>query len=231
MTGVSETGSGKTAVFALPILQRLSTDPYGIFAVVLTPTRELAIQIDDQMQAFGAPIHVRTTLIIGGQSFVKQAEALRKRPHVVISTPGRFLQHLKTADPPVTKRLGFIVLDECDRMLSGSIKSEVNEIVSLLKSRCVTHPQFLFLTATYDASIRSELVEFTQIAHPQKSMDITPDYEYIPEASKQTNTTVDSLDEFYLLTPDHVKLAYFIYFMIHSSTQTRFPLKPSESPQ
>ena len=224
MTGVSETGSGKTAVFALPILQRLSTDPYGIFAVVLTPTRELAIQID-------APIHVRTTLIIGGQSFVKQAEALRKRPHVVISTPGRFLQHLKTADPPVTKRLGFIVLDECDRMLSGSIKSEVNEIVSLLKSRCVTHPQFLFLTATYDASIRSELVEFTQIAHPQKSMDIIPDYEYIPEASKQTNTTVDSLDEFYLLTPDHVKLAYFIYFMIHSSTQTRFPLKPSESPR
>lgn len=62
-------------------------------------------------------------------------------------------------------------------------------------------------------------------------MDITPDYEYIPEASKQTNTTVDSLDEFYLLTPDHVKLAYFIYFMIHSSTQSRFPLKPSESPR
>ena len=134
--------------------------------MVLTPTRELAIQIDDQMQAFGAPIHVRTALIIGGQSFVKQAEALRERPHVVIATPGRFLQHLKTADPPVTKRLGFIVLDECDRMLSDSLKNEVSEIVSLLKSRCVTVPQFLFLTATYNDSIRSELVEFHSVDHP-----------------------------------------------------------------
>ena len=109
---------------------------------------------------------MRTTLIIGGQSFVKQAEALRERPHVVIATPGRFLQHLKTADPPVTKRLGFIVLDECDRMLSDSLKNEVSEIVSLLKSRCVTVPQFLFLTATYNDSIRSELVEFHSVDHP-----------------------------------------------------------------
>ena len=228
VTGVSETGSGKTAVFALPILQRLSADPYGIFAVVLTPTRELAIQIDDQMQAFGAPIHVRTTLIIGGQSFVKQAEALRQRPHVVIATPGRFLQHLKTADPPVTKRLGFIVLDECDRMLSDSLKSEVEEIISLLKSRCVTTPQFLFLTATYDDSIRSELVESQALDDIQKSMDIVPDYEYIPSTTQQAISTVDGLDEFYLLTPDHVKLAYFLYFMVHSSSVlSRLPFSES----
>ena len=163
MTGVSETGSGKTAVFALPILQRLSSDPYGIFAVILTPTRELAIQIDDQMEAFGSPIHVRSTLIIGGQSFVQQAEALRQRPHVVIATPGRLMQHLQTADPPVTKRLGFIVLDECDRMLSSTLKSEVEEIVSLLNQRCVRPPQYLFLTATYDDSVRAEIVRIIAI--------------------------------------------------------------------
>ena len=75
VTGVSATGSGKTAVFALPILQRLSADPYGVYAVILTPTRELAMQIDDQMEAFGAPIHVRVSLVIGGEDFVAQAES------------------------------------------------------------------------------------------------------------------------------------------------------------
>ena len=140
------------------MLQRLSADPYGIFGVILTPTRELAMQIDEQIEAFGAPIHVRVALIIGGEDFVKQSEKLRERPHIVIATPGRFLQHLQTADPPVTKRLGFIVLDECDRMLSGSLKSEVTSIVSILKERCVKDPQYLFMTATFDDSVRKGIV-------------------------------------------------------------------------
>ena len=142
----------------MPILQRLSADPYGIFSVILTPTRELAMQIDEQIEAFGAPIHVRVSLIIGGEDFVKQSESLRQRPHVVIATPGRFLQHLKTADPPITKRLGFIVLDECDRMLSNSLNSEVNEIVTILKERCIKPPQFLFMTATFDNTVRESIV-------------------------------------------------------------------------
>lgn len=158
VTGVSATGSGKTAVFALPILQRLSTDPYGVYAVILTPTRELAMQIDDQMEAFGAPIHVRVSLVIGGEDFVAQAESLRQRPHVVIATPGRFLQHLQTAEPPVTKRLGFIVIDECDRMLADTLKEEVEQIVSILRQRCVKPPQFLMMTATYDDSVRAAIV-------------------------------------------------------------------------
>lgn len=158
VAGVSETGSGKTAVFALPVLQRLSADPYGIFAVILTPTRELAMQIDEQIEAFGAPIHVRVSLVIGGDDFVAQGESLRRRPHIVIATPGRFLQHLKTADPPITKRLGFIVLDECDRMLSSSLQSEVTEIVHILQERCVKPPQYLFMTATYDDDVREAIV-------------------------------------------------------------------------
>ena len=137
-------------MFALPILQRLSADPYGVYAVILTPTRELAMQIDDQMEAFGAPIHVRVSLIIGGGDFVAQAESLRQRPHVVIATPGRFLQHLQTAEPPVTKRLGFIVIDECDRML---------------KERCVKPPKFLMMTATYDNSVRETIVAQATSCH------------------------------------------------------------------
>lgn len=165
VTGVSATGSGKTAVFALPILQRLSADPYGVYAVILTPTRELAMQIDDQMEAFGAPIHVRVSLIIGGGDFVAQAESLRQRPHVVIATPGRFLQHLQTAEPPVTKRLGFIVVDECDRMLTDTLQGEVKQIVSILKERCVKPPKFLMMTATYDNSVRETIVAQATSCH------------------------------------------------------------------
>ena len=207
MTGVSETGSGKTAVFALPILQRLAVDPYGIYAVILTPTRELAIQIEEQMNAFGAPIRARVSLVIGGQDFVTQSEELRNRPHVVIATPGRFLEHLKTADPPVVKRLGFLVLDECDRMLSGTLLEEVKEIISLIQSRCINKLQYLFMTATFDESVRATI----------RNMGISVDYEYIPAITQNAVTTVEGLEEMYLMIPEHIKFVYFVYFMMHSS--------------
>lgn len=81
--GCSETGSGKTAAFALPILQDLSKDPFGIFAIVLTPTRELAIQIAEQFNAFGVSLSLRVCLIIGGLNFTEQSLQLSKRPHIV----------------------------------------------------------------------------------------------------------------------------------------------------
>ena len=207
MIGVSETGSGKTAVFALPILQKLAVDPYGIYAVILTPTRELAIQIDEQMEAFGAPIHARVSLVIGGQDFVTQAEELRNRPHVVIATPGRLLEHLKTADPPVIKRLGFLVLDECDRMLSGTLVDEVKEIISLVQSRCVNPLQYLLMTATFDDTVRKAV----------NDMQISIGFEYIPAVTNKAVTTVEGLEEYYLMIPDHIKFVYFVYFMVHSS--------------
>lgn len=96
--GCAETGSGKTAAFALPILQHLSEDPFGVFAVVLTPTRELAVQIEEQINALGSQIAVRTCLIIGGMGIIDQATALSKRPHIIIATPGRLRHHLESAD-------------------------------------------------------------------------------------------------------------------------------------
>jgi ATP-dependent RNA helicase DDX49/DBP8 len=96
----AETGSGKTAAFALPILQKLSEDPYGIFAIILTPTRELAIQIKEQITSLGASFGVRIALVIGGVNIIEQGIALSKRPHIVIATPGRMRHHLQSADAP-----------------------------------------------------------------------------------------------------------------------------------
>jgi Lhr-like helicase len=112
--GNAKTGSGKTIAFALPILQKLSVDPYGIFALVLTPTRyriflvisspkfldshrELAFQIAEQLMVLGSPLNVRTAVIVGGMDMITQAIELDNRPHVVVATPGRLVDHLRSS--------------------------------------------------------------------------------------------------------------------------------------
>jgi ATP-dependent RNA helicase DDX49/DBP8 len=111
--GNAKTGSGKTIAFALPILHKLSIDPYGIFALVLTPTRylptflispyllnahrELAFQIAEQFVVLGSPLNLRTVVIVGGMDMMTQAVELDNRPHVVVATPGRLVDHLRSS--------------------------------------------------------------------------------------------------------------------------------------
>lgn len=107
--GVAETGSGKTAAFALPILQKLWEEPKGLFACVLVPTRELAFQISKQFEGLGSAIGVRTAVIVGGTDRMSQAVALSKRPHVVIATPGRLNDHLENTKGFSLKALKYLV--------------------------------------------------------------------------------------------------------------------------
>lgn len=94
--GLAETGSGKTAAFALPILQALMEKPSPLFACVLVPTRELAFQITAQFEALGAGIGVKVATITGGMDNMTQAIALSKKPHIVVASPGRLLDHLES---------------------------------------------------------------------------------------------------------------------------------------
>lgn len=87
--GIAETGSGKTAAFALPILQSLLENNSPLYALVLAPTRELAVQIQNQFDAIGSVMGLRTTLIVGGMEKIQQAISLGKKPHVIVATPGR----------------------------------------------------------------------------------------------------------------------------------------------
>lgn len=96
--GIDETGSGKTAAFALPILHRLAEHPFGVFALVVTPTRELAFQLAEQFRALGSAVHLRITVVVGGMDMLKQAKDLVARPHLVIATPGRI--HVLLRDNP-----------------------------------------------------------------------------------------------------------------------------------
>ena len=116
---LSATGSGKTAAFALPMLQTLASDPYGIYGVVLTPTRELAKQIDEQIQALGSALRVRTALVVGGMDMVKQASDLARKPHFCVATPGRLASLLRGPNPPALRNVRYVVLDEADRLLTA----------------------------------------------------------------------------------------------------------------
>lgn len=119
--GIAATGSGKTAAFAIPILQKLWDAPQAIFACVLAPTRELAYQISDQFNALGADMGVRSVVIIGGEeSRVQQAIQLAKKPHIIVATPGRLNDHLKETKGFSLRTVKFLVcpLDFCEVRLT-----------------------------------------------------------------------------------------------------------------
>lgn len=130
--GLAETGSGKTGAFALPILHFLLQAPSRFFALVLTPTRELAFQINQVFEALGAAMALHTVCITGGIDMVDQAIALAKKPHIIIATPGRLLDHLHNTKGFSLKNLKFLVMDEADRMLSMDFEKEINELITLL---------------------------------------------------------------------------------------------------
>lgn len=111
--GVASTGSGKTAAFALPILQKLWEEPKGLFTCVLAPTRELAYQISQQFDALGSAMGVRTVVIVGGMNAVEQSVALAKRPHIVVATPGRLIWHLENTKGFSLRTIKFLVRRFC----------------------------------------------------------------------------------------------------------------------
>jgi ATP-dependent RNA helicase DDX49/DBP8 len=157
--GGSRTGTGKTVAFAVPILQRWAEDPFGIYAVVLTPTRELALQIYEQFQALGTPQNLKTVLITGGSDMRPQAVALSKRPHIVVATPGRLADHVLNSGEETTiglSRAKVVVLDEADRLLAsgpGSMLPDLNTCLSALPP--ASSRLTLLFTATVTPEVRA----------------------------------------------------------------------------
>jgi ATP-dependent RNA helicase DDX49/DBP8 len=104
----AKTGQGKTLAFALPILQKLAQDPFGIFALILTPTRELAFQIAEQFRVLGTGINLKFSILVGGLDMHTQALEIAKRPHILVATPGRLRDHIESSDIDLS-RLQFLV--------------------------------------------------------------------------------------------------------------------------
>jgi len=128
--GLAETGSGKTGSFCIPILQGLLQKPQrATAALILTPTRELAFQIHQVVQALGQSIGATSCCVVGGVDRTSQAIALARLPHIVIATPGRLLDHLKDTKGFHLRQVRYLVLDEADRMLSMDFEEELHQIL------------------------------------------------------------------------------------------------------
>ncbi len=173
----AQTGTGKTAAFALPILQRLRKpqEGKGVRAVILSPTRELSIQIYEDIEQFSKYMDIKTTILVGGKDLEKQRRALRSATDIVIATPGRLMEH--TQKGLYLDDVEIFVLDEADRMLDMGFSKDIREIHPLLPKR---HQTLLF-SATFSEKVRklSKLI----LTKPA----------FIETAKK--NTTVDTINQ------------------------------------
>jgi superfamily II DNA/RNA helicase len=195
----SETGSGKTAAFSLPILNNLFKDPRGIFALVIVPTREIAIQISEAIEFYGSSNTVRIATLVGGMDYNTQKKELENAPHIVVGTPGRLAEQLQKSEKgrKYLRNLEYLVLDEADKLLDESLFFFIKQILELLPSKPI---QKIFSTATVELSDVDRLQELTE-----KKIVKLSTHRAIEKAK--------SVSLKYLLMPDHVKDCYFTHLL------------------
>src|SRR5687768_5651509 len=127
--GCAQTGTGKTAAFVVPMLERLSRTPKGQpRALILAPTRELAIQIQGTIDTLGRDMQLFATTVVGGADMQAQVRGLRQRPDIIVATPGRLLDHMWNGTISLLA-MTILVLDEADRMLDMGFSQQINQIL------------------------------------------------------------------------------------------------------
>ena len=150
LIGLAQTGTGKTAAFTLPILDRLIGGPRRTRALVLTPTRELAIQVDESVRKYANSAEIDVAAIYGGVPLDPQEKKLRKGVDIVVATPGRLIDHLERQNV-VFDDLEILVLDEADRMLDMGFAPQINKIVAQIPS----YRQTLLFSATMPPEVEA----------------------------------------------------------------------------
>src|SRR6188768_1785918 len=151
LVGQSKTGSGKTAAYALPILNVLDLAKREVVGVVVCPTRELSAQVARELRKLGRNLAGLTVVVLaGGEAVRDQTRVLEKGVHVVVGTPGRILDHLQRRTLKV-HRVATVVLDEADRMLDMGFQEDVSKILKALPPK----RQTVFFSATFPDSIRA----------------------------------------------------------------------------
>ncbi len=170
--GIAQTGTGKTAAFGLPILQRLAAnrvpaEPRGARVLILAPTRELAIQIDESLRAYGRHMKLRTAVILGGVNQNRQVAAMRQGVDILVATPGRLLDLMKQKHVNLGA-VTTLVIDEADRMFDMGFIRDVRRIVSSLPRQ----RQSMLFSATMPAEVAHLVAE---MLHDPARIDISPE--------------------------------------------------------
>ncbi|CAN8072983.1 unnamed protein product [Agarophyton chilense] len=196
--GLAQTGSGKTAAFAIPILQALLAEqgkPPSPYALVLSPTRELAFQIHEQFEALGSGIGAKCITISGGVDQMAQAVALAKRPHIIVATPGRLVDHLENTKGFSLRAAKFLVLDEADRILTMDFEKELEKVVTCMPRERRT---YLF-SATMTSKVKK--LQRASLSNPVR-IEVSSKYK-----------TVETLVQNYLFIPEKYKDCYLVFLL------------------
>ncbi|NEX47079.1 DEAD/DEAH box helicase [Pseudotabrizicola algicola] len=191
LMGLAQTGTGKTAAFGLPLLHRLldighPPGPKNVRALILAPTRELTLQIKDNLEVFTKGTAVKVTMVVGGASLFRQAQALSKGTDVLVATPGRLIDLLERGDVKLDQ-CGYLVLDEADHMLDMGFIHSLRKIAKHIPLK----RQTLLFSATMPKDI-SEIADTylrdpvrVQVATPGKTADkVTQGVHFLPNGDK-----------------------------------------------
>ena len=184
--GQAQTGTGKTAAFGLPMLEKIDPDRHELQGLVIAPTRELAIQTQEELYRLGRDKKVRVQAVYGGADIGRQIRGLKDRPHIVVGTPGRMLDHINRH----TLKLGTVqtlVLDEADEMLNMGFLEDIEKIISQVPDQ----RQTLLFSATMPPAIKNIGVKFMKNPHHVKI--------------KAKEMTADLIDQYYVRAKEYEK--------------------------
>lgn len=144
--GIAQTGTGKTLAFGLPLIQKLVQQKGQ--GLIILPTRELAVQVNESLQQIGRDLGLKTAVLIGGENMDRQIKQLRKRAHIIIATPGRMNDHLEQGSVNLSE-VHTVILDEADRMLDMGFAPQINQIIKKVPAK----RQMMLFSATMPEEI------------------------------------------------------------------------------
>lgn len=186
LIGRAQTGTGKTAAFGIPLVDKCEVDLEQIQGIVITPTRELAIQVAEELNRIGHFKQIKSLPIYGGQEIERQIKALRKRPQIIVGTPGRLMDHMRRRTIRL-QQVKMVVLDEADEMLNMGFKEDIEEILKQIPEE----RQNLLFSATMPLRIQTlaqafmKNPEMIHIAPQEVTVaNINQQYIEIPEKQK-----------------------------------------------
>ena len=184
--GQAQTGTGKTAAFGLPIIEHVDLDNPNIQAIVISPTRELAIQTQEELYRLGHDKHVQVQVVYGGADIRRQIKALKKHPQILVGTPGRLRDHISRGTVKLD-HVQTLVLDEADEMLNMGFLDDIEAIIK----ETPEERQTLLFSATMPPEIRRIGVQFMRDPQTVKI--------------KAKELTTDLVDQYYVRAKDYEK--------------------------
>ncbi|MGL5260487.1 MAG: DEAD/DEAH box helicase [Lachnospiraceae bacterium] len=195
LVGQAQTGSGKTAAFGIPLCENVIWDMHHPQVLVLEPTRELALQVKEELHCIGRKKRLKVPVVFGGMPIQKEIMTIKQKSHILVGTPGRVMDHIRRGSFDVS-HIKYVVIDEADHMLNMGFLEEVEGIINIIKEN---HPQYLLFSATFDSNI-NHLIEkylkkpiYITIEEEQKTVEQIKQFVYYVEHEEKLQVLLDLL--------------------------------------